>query len=834
MVSPDFSLRSLILLLLSRQLFSSLDTIKPNQVFRDGDILISKNKTFAFGFFKPGSSVQSYLGIWYNKIPEKTFVWVANRDNPINNSSGVLLINRSGNLVLLDESRKVQVWSTNVSSKTSNIAQLLDSGNLVLIGQISQVVAWQSFDYPTDTLLPNMKIGMDLKTGLNRFITSWRSGDDPGTGKTIYRLDLSGSPQLVIYRGSTKVFRTAPWPWIWVVGDDNSGMYNATFDNNKDEISEWFTMEDPSIVMHFVVDESGSLKRLAWDDQSRQWNKFWSFPMDPCQRYGYCGAYASCTPGSRNAFLCTCLTGYEPKSPRDWYLRNWSDGCVRKRNLSMCGNGEGFVKVGQVKLPDTSVAQAMMGMNSEQCKQKCLRICSCSAYSAMYTSERGDVCLLWSGELMDIVTYPDWGLDLHVRIDSIDLAEKKEDFFSKEGKLVIPLLSVGMVSVLVVTILCSQLIRRRKYKVHQDWGQHKRVGNILAALRCPKGISTTYNLQEANSHVDLPIYDLRTITEATNNFSSTNKLGQGGFGSVYRGQLPDGQEIAVKKLSKDSGQGPMEFANEMMLIVQLQHRNLVKLLGCCIHKEEKMLVYEYMPNKSLDTFLFDQSRKLELNWRRRYKIIVGIARGMMYLHQDSRLKIIHRDLKASNVLLDVTLNPKISDFGMAKIFEGEQSQGNTRRVVGTYGYMSPEYAIFGKFSTKSDVFSFGVLLLEIISGKRNNVDFREDPSLNLIGHVWDLWREERALEIVEPSLKESLLSNEVLRCVHAGLLCVQDRAIDRPTMSEVVFMLGSDTNLPPPKQPAFFLSTPIDVDKWIIGAKQCSVDEVTITQVNAR
>ncbi|KAK6932437.1 Bulb-type lectin domain [Dillenia turbinata] len=757
MVSMDFLLRSLIFLLLSGQLFSSLDTIKPNQVFRYGDILISKNKTFAFGFFKPGSSVQSYLGIWYNKIPEKTFVWVANRDNPINNSSEVLLINRSGNLVLLDESRNVEVWSTNVSSKNSNIAQLLDSGNLVLMGQISKVVAWQSFDYPTDTLLPNMKIGIDLKTGLNRFITSWRSSDDPGTGKSIFRLDLSGSPQLVLCSGPTLVFRVAPWPWIWPFGD-NAGMYKATFDNNKDEISQWFTMEDPSIVMHFMVDEIGSLKRLAWDDQSRQWNKFWSFPIDPCQEYGHCGAYASCTPGSKNSFVCTCLTGYKPKSPRDWYLRNGSDGCVRKRNLSMCGNGEGFVKVGHVKLPDTSVAQAWMGLNSEQCKQKCLRNCSCSAYSAIYTSERGNVCLLWFGELMDIVTYTDWGLDLHVRIDSIDL-EKNEDFFLKKGKLVIPLLSVGMVSVLVVTILCIQLIKRRKYKVHRGQGEHKRASIISVALRCPKGISTPYNLQEGNSHVDLPVYDLRTIIEATNNFSSTNKLGQGGFGSVYKGQLPDGQEIAVKRLSKDSGQGPMEFANEMMLIIQLQHKNLVKLLGCCIHKEEKMLVYEYLPNKSLDTFLFDQSRN---------------------------------------------------------------------------GYMSPEYAIFGKFSTKSDVFSFGVLLLEIISGKRNNFDFREDPSLNLIGYVWDLWREERALEIVEPSLKESLLSNEVLRCIHVGLLCVQDRAIDRPTMSDVVFMLGSNTSLPPPKQPAFFLSAPSDVDKWIIGAKQCSVNELTITHVNAR
>ncbi|MBA0791808.1 hypothetical protein Gohar_016365 [Gossypium harknessii] len=214
----------------------------------------------------------------------------------------------------------------------------------------------------------------------------------------------------------------------------------------------------------------------------------------------------------------------------------------------------------------------------------------------------------------------------------------------------------------------------------------------------------------------LPLFNFKQLAIATNNFNHAKKLGQGGFGLVYKGILDDGKEIAVKRLSKASGQGLEEFVNEVVVISKLQHRNLVRLFGCCVDREEKMLVYEYMPNKSLDSFIF------------------GISRGLLYLHRDSRLRIVHRDLKASNVLLDRELNPKISDFGMARIFGGNENQANTKRVVGTYGYMSPEYAMRGQFLEKSDVFSYGVLLLEIISGRRN-INFYNKDDLGLLGYV---------------------------------------------------------------------------------------------------
>ncbi|XP_047314429.1 G-type lectin S-receptor-like serine/threonine-protein kinase At1g11410 [Impatiens glandulifera] len=304
---------------------------------------------------------------------------------------------------------------------------------------------------------------------------------------------------------------------------------------------------------------------------------------------------------------------------------------------------------------------------------------------------------------------------------------------------------------------------------------------------------------------DFSFFKLSTIVAATNNFSVSNKLGQGGFGTVYKGRLRNGIDIAVKRLAKNSDQGFEEFKNEVSLIVKLQHRNLVRLLGCCFQPYEKMLIYEYLPNKGLDSFIFDQDKCYILNWEKRFNIILGIARGMIYLHQDSRLKIIHRDLKASNILLDDGLNPKISDFGTARIFGGDQMEANTKRVVGTYGYMSPEYAMEGLYSIKSDVFSFGVILLEIING-RKNTSYHQENTINLIGHAWALWNKGKVFDIIDSRMGDLWTNQEVLRCIHIGLLCVQEHAMDRPTMSEVVFMLCKDMSLPSPKQPAFIFN----------------------------
>ncbi|XP_010448301.1 PREDICTED: cysteine-rich receptor-like protein kinase 7 [Camelina sativa] len=302
--------------------------------------------------------------------------------------------------------------------------------------------------------------------------------------------------------------------------------------------------------------------------------------------------------------------------------------------------------------------------------------------------------------------------------------------------------------------------------------------------------------------------DYRTIRAATNDYSHSNKIGQGGFGQVYKGILTNGTEVAVKRLSKTSRQGETEFKNEVVVVAKLQHRNLVRLLGFSLEREERILVYEYVPNKSLDYFLFDPTKQGQLDWARRHKIIGGIARGILYLHQDSRLTIIHRDLKASNILLDADMNPKIADFGMARIFGMDQTQENTSRIVGTYGYMSPEYAMHGKFSMKSDVYSFGVLVLELISGRKNRSFDETDIAHNLVTYAWRLWNNGTALDLVDPVIADDYQKSEVVRCIHIGLLCVQEDPVERPTSSTIYAMLTSNTViLPVPQQPGFFVQT---------------------------
>ncbi|KAL1537439.1 non-specific serine/threonine protein kinase [Salvia divinorum] len=531
----------------------------------------------------------------------------------------------------------------------------------------------------------------------------------------------------------------------------------------------------------------------------------------PCQISDKCGQFGVCD--SRDSPICSCLPGFLPRISEQWSSGNWSGGCSRRRPLSCnaaAREKDGFLKLQIVMLFDYS--ERWSGHQS-QCGTRCLANCSCVAYA----SDGGDGCRFWAGPLANIQKFPSGsGSIIFVRVSNSELDVKK-----LSNKIVVTLVVAAAVVVCVGAFLCWRLIDK-----HRGKKETIEMGNVVD-LSLPDGLSQV-NIDE------LPLFTLAMLTNATGSFSEANRLGKGGFGPVYKGELGDGREVAVKRLSQASTQGMQEFINEVVLISKLQHKNLVRLLGCCVESKETMLVYEYMPNKSLDHHLFDSSQEI-LDWTKRYKIIEGVCRGLVYLHRDSRLKIIHRDLKPSNILLDNDWNPKISDFGMARIFGAKQDHVSTVRVVGTYGYMAPEYAMEGRFSEKSDVYSLGVLMVEIATGRRNKTAY-QDGSLSLLGHVWKLWNADNVGGVIDRRISGSKERVEVMRCIHIGLLCVEASPSDRPSVSAVLSMLRSEViELTDPKQPALSVRPVLfDSTQEIQICSSSSANNVSLTIVDGR
>ncbi|XP_042463296.1 receptor-like serine/threonine-protein kinase SD1-7 isoform X2 [Zingiber officinale] len=713
--------------------------------------LISAGSVFQLGFFSPvNDSATAYIRIWYYNHPpteNKIVVWVANRNRSVNTSMASLNLTSDGNLILFEEGTKV--WSTGTSAELNSARlQLLDSGNLALTAGNSNRILWQSFDHEGDTFLPGMKLGFDFRTNTPWQIVSWMSATDPSPGKYILRMETFNVPDFFMVNvnenESVKLFRTGPWNGQWFVGlpmlGNSIAMYvNFAYVSNQNEtyfIAEYQT-RSPGL-LRLEVDANGNTQLLIFG--GGEWNNSLLWLLDDdCDNYNRCGRNSVCTMGYVS-ISCRCLEGFENKSV---------DECARKEPLSCSSNQ--FSKEPNMKLPDTENATSRGNISLDKCKKLCLDDCFCVAY-AVINGPFG--CITWHGELLDLRNFTDGGDDLYIRLPGSST--------SKNWKKLVWVIIISML--LGIFLLCGVgvLLRRRRNR----------------ALRFP-------NVEKGSiSALDvLSSYDLHTIKVATNDFSEENKLGEGGFGVVYKGELDDGQKIAVKKLSRYSSQ------------------------GSCIEGDERLMILEYMENKSLDTFIYDKAKSSLLNWQRRVDIIIGIARGLLYLHQDSRLRVIHRDLKPSNILLDKDMNPKISDFGIARIFEGDNAlEDATTRPIGTFGYMAPEYLSHGVFSFKSDVFSFGMIVLEIISGKKNKVFSQTSQSatnLNLVGYVNKLWKEGRSLEILDDALNQSYPAEEVLRCIQMSLLCVQDNSNYRPTMTEVMAMLISEEQLfTPVMQPA--------------------------------
>ncbi|PKI65663.1 hypothetical protein CRG98_013958 [Punica granatum] len=566
------------------------DTLSSGQSIRDGETtLISSDQRFELGFFSPGNSKNRYyIGIWYKSIPD-TVLWVANRDDPLTSSDGALTFADEGNLVLLNQWNGI-IWSSNLSRTVSNpILKLLDSGNLVLRENSSENPSdgylWQSFDYPSDTLLPGMKLGWNLLTGLETHLTSWKSSDDPSSGDYVYRIDIQGLPQAeVISTGSTPavIYRSGPWNgaqfniaslWPTVVS-------RPMMVYNEAEVYFWYDSLTNDYIFRITLEQSGLLQRLVAKSGSTTWDVMYSIPNDICDNYGKCGPNSICMISESP--ICECLKGFEPRSTDQWLVFNWSGGCKSKAEINCSTReGEGFLRVDKVKLPDLLEFSLHENMTLEECRVGCLKNCSCTAY-ANSKIKGGIGCITWFGDLVNIRDLQEiqYDLDIYIRVPASELGSI-QDAAKKKRIIIIGTVSSVSLGLIVLALITWSLIRKRRI--------------------------TRQGLRSRNGDIDLPLLDLATISFATGNFSQINLIGAGGFGPVYKGNLPDGKEIAVKRLLSSSGQGIEEFMAEVVLIKRLQHRNLVGLLGCCIEGEERLLVYEYMPNKSLDHFIFGLS-----------------------------------------------------------------------------------------------------------------------------------------------------------------------------------------------------------------------------------
>ncbi|XP_024020995.1 G-type lectin S-receptor-like serine/threonine-protein kinase At2g19130 [Morus notabilis] len=770
--NPISMLVLLILCLFLRSHISlGADTISGNQSLSGNQTIVSEDGVFELGFFKPSNASKYYIGMWYKQITEKTVVWVANREKPVSDTYSSELQISDGNLVLFNES-KVPIWSTNVNSTRSPEVKaiLLNDGNLVLEdGSNSSKRLWESFLNPAHTWLPGSRIGYNKKTNTKQLLTSWKSSEDPAPG--LYSLEI-------VPNGKSYIIRWNRSRQYWTSGDWNGAIfskipemrlnyiYNFSFVPNDEETYFTYSVYPSSrTISRFVMDVSGQIKQLSLLSDNK-WNLFWAQPRQQCEVYVFCGAYGSCS--EKSLPFCHCLTGFEPKMKSDWDLQDYSGGCTRKTKLQ-CGNDnptngerDGFRKTPNVLLSE--IEQPVQVGNTTACESTCLNNCSCTAYA--YDNSG---CMIWMGDLLNVQQLEEddnRGRMLYIRVAASELKSSTNEFKSTKSRKG---LIVGVVagSIFLLGLILFFILRRR----NKVFGTGKVKGALVA-------------------------FGYRDLQNATKNFSE--KLGGGGFGSVFKGTLPDSTMIAVKKL-ESVGQGEKQFRTEVSTIGSIQHVNLVRLHGFCSQGTKRLLVYGYMSNGSLDAHLFHEKNSNVLVWETRYRIALGIARGLVYLHEKCRNCIIHCDIKPENILLDDEFCPKVADFGLAKLMGRDFSRVLTT-MRGTRGYLAPEWIAGVAITSKADVYSYGMMLFELVSGRRN-AEQSKDGKVNFFPTLATsiLVEGGNVLSLLDPRLDGNADIEELERVSKVACWCIQDEESHRPSMGQVVQILEGimEVNLPP-------------------------------------
>ncbi|XP_047317230.1 G-type lectin S-receptor-like serine/threonine-protein kinase At2g19130 [Impatiens glandulifera] len=752
-----------VVLLLHFSFIHGGNTISSNQILSGNQTIVSAHGIYELGFFKPGnSSSKNYIGIWYHNIHPQTVVWVANRDKPISDTHSSQLKILGRKLILLQS--QTLIWSTdedNVFSphnSSSNIEAILgDNGNFVLTDE--SIMIWQSFDHPVDTWLPGSKLSYNKLTNRHQIITSWKNYDDPSLGLFSIELDASNNEYISRWNRSVPYWFSGSWDGeiFSNVPEMKIGMfYNWSYIDNENESYFTYSTFNTNLLTRFFLDLTGQVKQTTWID-GVGWNLFWTQPGKQCDVYASCGPNGVCNQIQMP--FCNCIPGFTPKSTHDWDLGDFSGGCVMKNTQLKCHHKEGFKLLPGFRLPDSSIPWPVE--SEKDCETSCFNNCSCFAYAY------GKECLIWSEGLLNLeqLSLSDGnGKSIYIKLAAGEHPSGKRSTRIIMGAAVLVFLGAVSVLGLVLFYIWWKKIR---------WvGVSKMEGYLIAFV-----------------YKDLQI--------ATKNFSE--KLGGGAFGSVYKGMLKDSTLIAVKRLDSIR-QGEKQFRMEVSTIGTVQHVNLVRLRGFCSEGDNRLLVYDYMQNGSLGSVLFHEENSKTLDWKTRQRVAIGIARGLTYLHEKCRDCIVHCDIKPENILLDSEFCPMVADFGLAKLIGRDFSRVLTT-IRGTRGYLAPEWISGQAITAKADVYSYGMMVFELISGRRNS-EWLEDerikffPTLaaNLVLKGGDI------VSLLDDRLdRTGVEAEDVMRIYKVACWCIQNEESDRPTMGEVVQILEGvkDVNQPP-------------------------------------
>ncbi|KAK2965418.1 hypothetical protein RJ640_006937 [Escallonia rubra] len=780
----------LFFLLLSFFRSSSSSSLPPSNTLKKGsvlsvekanDVLVSTNGVFSAGFHSVGNNAYIF-GIWFTKSNGPTIVWMANRDQPVNGKGSYLKLFEDGNLILSDAGLNV-LWTTSSPRKTASPVQLQlhDAGNLVItsLEDGNTVILWQSFNFPTDTLLPEQLF--------TRYTTLVSSSSQTNQSSGFYTLLFDTSNVLaLLYDGPevSSVYWPDPWLMTWDAGRTT---YNSSkmvqFDSLghfKSSDSLEFSSADFGFGPHrrLTLDYDGNLRLYSLNKMTGNWTVTWQALSDPCRVHGLCGPNSVCTYGSGAGRGCSCLPGFKMKNPQDW-----SSGCASDLNLSSTSAHKvSFSKVSHVELYGYEY-NVYKNFTLERCKANCSESTICKGF--LFKFEDGTYNCYAKSLLLNGKHSPNLLGTLYVKINvsqngvvpqneaikELDLncsgkdskllnrtykRNHKNGFFQS---LVWFTSGVGGIEIFFAVFGLWFMFTTRKGSgaVMQ--------GYVVAATGCRK-------------------FSYMELKRATGHF--TEEIGRGAGGVVYKGMLSDHRIAAIKRLNQAS-QGEAEFLAEVSTIGRINHMNLIEMWGYCAEGKHRLLVYEYMENGSLAENLCTE----RLNWAQRFQIAVGTAKGLAYLHEECLEWVLHCDVKPHNILLDTNYQPKIADFGLSKILDRGDHKSSFSRMRGTRGYMAPEWVFNMPITSKVDVYSYGMVVLEMITGRRQV----GEADNYLVHWVREKMQGESAAkeswvrEIIDPKIDGHSDLDEIEVVVKVALHCVEEDKDARPTMSKVVEML---------------------------------------------